>query len=278
MLSFACLALLLTAPACARNDADTAQTQNESDATLKSVIADERRGEDRGRDQFRHPYETIQFFQIEPGMTVVDFIPGSWYAKILVPYLGSEGKYVGAARVFETSSAEQQARQREFPERYPRLLGEWIEENGVADGAKVEAINNLEVPADMVGSVDRVLVFRFMHNLYRRGVLAEEMANFHNLLKDDGLLGIVQHRARADAPDSYADGNNGYMREADVIKLVEAHGFELVASSEINANPKDSADHVGGVWQIPPSWSSRDEAKKAIGESDRMTLLFKKSK
>ena len=115
-----------------------------------------------------------------------------------------------------------------------------------------------------------------MHNLERRGVLSAQLEQYHRLLKDDGLLGIVQHRAKEDAPDSYTDGSNGYLKQSEVIKLVEANGFELVATSEINANPKDTADHVGGVWQIPPSWASRDEAKRQIGESDRMTLLFRK--
>ena len=117
---------------------------------------------------------------------------------------------------------------------------------------------------------------RMMHNLYRRDLAYEELANFRKLLKDDGLLGIVQHRAKVDAPHSYADGNNGYMRQDDVIKLIEAHGFELVATSEVNANPKDPADHEGGVWQILPNLNSESEELRKIGESDRMTLLFKK--
>ena len=139
---------------------------------------------------------------------------------------------------------------------------------------------NLKNDADDQGdpghAVDRVLVFRMLHNLHRWGLAHEELSNFRKLLKDDGMLGIVQHRAGTDAPYSYADGNKGYMRQEDVVKLVEAHGFELVGASEINANPKDTADYEGGVWQLPPVWASKDEALKEIGESDRMTLLFKK--
>ena len=93
------------------------------------------------------------------------------------------------------------------------------------------------------------------------------------------MLGVVQHRARADAPDSYTDGNKGYMRQQNVIDLIAAHGFELVGTSEINANPKDTADYPGGVWTLPPTFQgdAADRARyEAIGESDRMTLLFRK--
>lgn len=277
ILGAACMAMLLASPACAEDHGEAGQAEVTHDVALQSAIDADWRTDDRKRDQYRHPYETVKFFQIEPGMTVIDVMPGSWYAKILIPYLGEDGKYIGAARVYETSSAAQQAQQRAFPEVYPQRIGELMQSAGVTGGAKVSAINNLSDTSDLKGSVDRALIIRFMHNLGRRGVVSEELSNLHKLLKDDGLLGIVQHRAKTDAPDSYVDGSNGYLRQADVIKLVEAHGFELVENSEINANPKDTADHVGGVWQIPPSWSSRDEAKKQIGESDRMTLLFKKS-
>jgi predicted methyltransferase len=93
------------------------------------------------------------------------------------------------------------------------------------------------------------------------------------------MLGIVQHRAKADAAADYANGSMGYLREKDVIALVEALGFELVAMSEINANPKDPANHPDGVWSLPPTYTLGDKnraAFAAIGESDRMTLLFRK--
>ena len=124
-----------------------------------------------------------------------------------------------------------------------------------------------------------MLIFREMHNFKRFGWLDGELATARGLLKPDGLLGIVQHRAKADAPDAYADGSKGYLREKDVIAWVEARGFELVARSEVNANPADPADHPAGVWTLPPSFSQgeADRARyAAIGESDRMTLLFRK--
>ncbi len=115
-----------------------------------------------------------------------------------------------------------------------------------------------------------------LHNLNRWNSADVELKGMRALLKDDGLLGVVQHRAKEDAPTSYADGDKGYLRQEDAIKLIEAQGFELVGQSEINANPMDSADHERGVWELPPVLATKDEAKKAIGESDRMTLIFRK--
>ena len=58
-----------------------------------------------------------------------------------------------------------------------------------------------------------------------------------------------------------------------------AAGFRLAAQSEINATPKDTADHAGGVWALPPTYVNKDvdrEKYQAVGESDRMTLKFVK--
>ena len=251
--------------------------QLSAQARLDAAVAADWRAEDSARDIYRHPAQTINFMQIEPGMTVVDYFPTpGWYTKILVPYLGEEGTYIPAMATLDFASEEAQQRQREFPERFPRLMTEAMDEAGIEGRANVIGLNTDEVPEELKGTADRVLIFRMMHNIKRWGLVHEELGKLRELLKDDGMLGIVQHRAPANSPYSYADGSNGYLRQQDVIKLVEAHGFDLVGTSEINANPRDPANHEGGVWQIPPSWASKDEAKKAIGESDRMTLLFRK--
>jgi predicted methyltransferase len=120
---------------------------------------------------------------------------------------------------------------------------------------------------------------RMMHNLINWNIADSEIKAMRDLLKPDGLIGIEQHRAKADAPYSYTNGSKGYMREADIINFMEIHGFELVAKSEVNANPKDSANWPDGVWTLPPALRLKDvdRAKyEAIGETDRMTLLFKK--
>ena len=132
------------------------------------------------------------------------------------------------------------------------------------------------------GTVDRVLIFREMHNIRRFGWLHDTLVTARKLLKDDGMVGVVQHRADADAPAQYVLGDFGYLREQDVIGLFEAYGFELVARSEINANPADPADWEAGVWSLPPRLAGAEDGtteharRAAIGESDRMTLLFRK--
>jgi len=115
-----------------------------------------------------------------------------------------------------------------------------------------------------------------MHNMLRFNIADSEIKAMRKLLKDGGMIGIVQHRAKASAPYSYTDGNKGYLRKADVIRFMEINGFELVAKSEANANSKDPANHPQGVWELPPSLATKREVLRAVGESDRMTLLFRK--
>lgn len=246
-----------------------------ADATerLESVLAAPRRDKDRARDVWRHPAETLAFFQVEPGMTVVDYIPGGgWYTRILAPYLGPKGLYIGLTPDPRAADSDDRS---DFYSRMPGRFRQGVPDWSLA-GAPVALYGSQEIPAELEGQVDRVLIFREMHNMLRTGVLYAELTRMRDLLAADGMLGIVQHRAKAEAPGDYTLGDNGYMRESDVIALVEAHGFELVGRSEINANPGDTANHEGGVWQLPPSWSGRKEELKAIGESDRMTLLFRK--
>ncbi|MNV76045.1 hypothetical protein D3C71_1693760 [compost metagenome] len=121
-----------------------------------------------------------------------------------------------------------------------------------------------------------VLTFRNVHN-WRSSNQAEGLFRaFFDVLKPGGVLGVVEHRAKTDVP---ADDKSGYVGEAQVIAMAEAAGFKLDASSEVNANPRDTKDHPNGVWTLPPSnnHDAADAAKyKAIGESDRMTLRFVK--
>ena len=162
-----------------------------------------------------------------------------------------------------------------FPTAFPPKAAGWI---GVPE-ARVVAFNLDAVPPERKGTVDRVMIMREVHNMWPDGFLYNDLAAIRALLKDDGLLGIEEHRAKANAPAAYTQGTMGYMREADVIALIEAHGFRLVAKSEVNANPKDSANWPDGVWTLPPvlTLKDKDRAKyEAIGESDRMTLLFAK--
>jgi predicted methyltransferase len=212
-------------------------------------------------------------------MTVVDYMPaGGWYSRIIIPYLGSQGTYIALN-----------------PELHPEMTGYWDMYRGTAGkfpaeargwvgnvGARVVGANTDDELDALAGTADRFLIFREIHNMRRFGWLHDSLVTARRLLKDDGLLGVVQHRAKADAPASYTLGDNGYQREQDVIAIFAAYGFELVGKSEINANPKDPANWEGGVWTLPPGYrgvpegSPRRAELDAIGESDRMTLLFRK--
>lgn len=281
MLAAACALAALAAPAMAQDHSghdmgSHGGSMGESHAhhaALTRAIAMENRAEDRARDQYRHPFETLDFFGVKPGMTVVDYMPATgWYTRVLVPYLGAQGRYVGLTPDPAAADGER------FANYFAKLPGDFETARGSWNlaGAPVSLYPSQDIPEDMKGQVDRVLVFREMHNLLRSGALYTELTRMRGLLKDDGMLGIVQHRAKADAPGDYTTGANGYLRQQDVIALVEAHGFELVGMSDINANPRDTADHEGGVWQLPPSWGGKKPELENIGESDRMTLLFRK--
>lgn len=262
-------------PAEAAPESQNAGICEACEAVLELALANPRRDEDRARDQYRHPAETLAFFRVEPGMTVVDYTPsGGWYTRVLAPYLGEKGRYIGLNPDVSAGSQAQKDYFADLAATFPAQAAGWT---GLP-AERIGAYNTDSLPEELKGTVDRVLVFRAMHNLHRFGWLYRELSAMRALLKDDGLLGIVQHRAKADAPADYTDGGKGYLREKDVIGLVEAHGFELVGSSEINANPADTADYPTGVWTLPPNLASKqDEARyRAIGESDRMTLLFRK--
>lgn len=239
---------------------------------IAPVLAHQRRAADRDRDEWRHPAETLAFFRVRPGMTVVDFTPGGgWWTRVLVPYLGESGRYIGLNPAVPAGSPMAQY-YGNTATTFPPKAAEWT---GVP-ASRILAYNTDGVPPELKGQVDRVLVFRAMHNLFRTGMLHGELTAIHALLKPDGMLGIEQHRAKASAPAAYTNGSRGYMREKDVIALVEAYGFELVGKSEVNANAKDPANHPEGVWELPPNSRTKREELKTIGESDRMTLLFRK--
>lgn len=245
---------------------------------LAAVLADSRRDADRARDQWRHPAETLTFFGVTPEMKVGEYAPGGgWYSRLLGMYLGPRGKLVGlyfnpAGGPFNEKS---QAGIREGATKFPAEVAGWS-----GQPAERFAAYTLDaVPDGEKGTFDRILVVRMLHNMLRWNTADAEIKAMRALLKDDGMIGIVQHRARVDAPYAYADGSKGYLRQADVVKFMEVNGFELVGASEANANPADSANWPDGVWTLPPALrlGDTDRAKyQAIGETDRMTLLFRK--
>ncbi|MDZ7645516.1 MAG: methyltransferase [Woeseiaceae bacterium] len=257
-------------------------------ARLENVLASQP-AEVRDRYPFRHPQATLEFFGIEPGMTVVEALPGGgWYTKILLPYLGPEGRLIGADyaldmyRNFDFGTDEFIANKRTWTTDWPAEARGWAGE----DAAAVDAFVFGNLPADMHGTADAVLIIRALHNLARfeddGGYLTQALDDAFAVLKPGGIAGVVQHHARDDMPDSWASGENGYLKESFVITAMQSAGFELVDSSDINANPADRPTTEDIVWRLPPSLGTSEADTdlraqlEAIGESNRMTLLFRK--
>lgn len=246
---------------------------------LAAAVADPKRDADRPRDQYRRPGETLAFFQIKPDMKVGEYAPGGeWYSRMLGLYLGPKGKLVGL--YFDpTSGAFNETQQkgiRDGAAKYPADIAGW---SGIP-AERFAAYPLDAVPAGEKGTFDRILIMRMMHNLLRWNIADREIKAMRDLLKPDGMVGIEQHRAKPNAPFSYTDGSKGYLREKDVIAFMELNGFAFVGKSQANANPKDPANWEIGVWTLPPALrGAKDEDKarlQAIGETDRMTLLFRK--
>ncbi len=245
---------------------------------LEQVAANPKRQADRARDAARHPVESMVFFGVRPDMKVGEYAPGGeWYSRFLGLYLGQQGQLVGLYNDPSASVFDDAARTRvaaavaKYPQDVATFTG--------LPSARFTAMTLQDVPASQNGTFDRILVPRALHNMLRMNIADSEIKAMRELLKPDGMIGIEQHRAKADAPYSYVDGSKGYLRQADVVRLMELHGFDLVASSELNANAKDSASWPEGVWTLPPTLALKEQDKakyQAIGESDRMTLLFRK--
>lgn len=272
-------AFALTVPAAAALAQAAPARAKAVNAELAAAVASPLRDKDKARDQYRRPAETLSFFQVTPDMKVGEYAPGGeWYSRLLGLYLGQKGKLVGLYFDPTSGAFNEKSQQgiRDGAVKYPADVA-------AASGLPAErfAAMTLDQVSDAdKGTFDRILVMRMMHNLLRWNIADREIKAMRDLLKPDGMIGIEQHRAKADAPFSYADGSKGYLREADVIKFMEINGFTFVGKSEANANPKDPANWEGGVWTVPPVMRGAKEEDKArlqaIGETDRMTLLFRK--
>ena len=228
----------------------------------------------KARDQYRHPKETLLFFGLKSDMTVVEITPGGgWYSEILAPVLRDDGVYYAASyRITEDSPG--------FFERMDKRYRAKLEASPKVYGNVKMAYFDRESPTFVSpGTADMVLTFRNVHNWANSGSAELMFEGFYAALKPGGILGVIDHRAKPGTPFE-RQVRSGYMSEEYVIKLARKAGFRLAGASQINANPKDTADHPGGVWNLPPS--SRNvpegdaERMRQIGESDRMTLKFVK--
>lgn len=240
---------------------------------LQQVIAGEHRSQpNKARDIYRHPEQTLSFFDVRPDMSVVEIWPGGqgWYTEILAPYLKDKGTLYAAhfaedssVPYFKKGRAAFLLKLKQQPEQYSQVK-----------------ITTLQPPQSMKiapdNSVDRVLTFRNVHNWMKSGHAASVFKAMYAALKPGGILGVVEHRS-AKMGEQDPQGTSGYVSEDYVISLARNAGFNFLEKSEINANPKDDQKHPQGVWNLPPTLKAGDQDKEkylSIGESNRMTIKF----
>lgn len=250
-----------------------ATAHDHGDALAKAVAGSHREAANAARDGARNPQQTLEFFGFSPELTVIEVFPGGgWYTEILAPAVRGHGKLVAAHFPADSASDYAHRVRGEFLAKlaaHPEVYDQ-VEVTGYVFGAE----NALGAP----GSADLVLSFRNVHGFHRGGNLEKFFADAFAVLKTGGTLGVVAHRAPASA-DPEAGKDSGYLPQDWLIAQAEAAGFQLDASAEINANPRDTADYPGGVWTLPPTLRHGEtdrEKYEAIGESDRMTLRFVK--
>jgi predicted methyltransferase len=246
-----------------------------------AVGGDWRPREDRARDRWRHPLESLRFWGLKPGATVVEFWPGAgWFTDIIAPFLTSTHGALYAANL-ETDSGGPAAR--EIVEAFKRKLAARPD---LYRSVTVTAFGPRSGPVAPAGSADTVLFLRNLHNWMAAGLAEKAFHDALAALKPGGVLGVEEHRA---PPGGVQDvlASSGYVQEAYVKEMAKEAGFTFAASSEVNANPKDDRNHPFGVWTLPPTRLSAPRGQPAdpafdhrpydaIGESDRMTLKFVK--
>lgn len=230
--------------------------------------------ENRARDAYRNPRPTLLFFGLQPELTVVEISPSAgWYTEILSPALAGRGQYIAAIPKLDANAPEMM---RQNEAKFRAKLASDSARYGKARVVEYDAAAPSFAPA---GSADLVVTFRNVHNWAKAGNADAMFKGFYNALKKGGVLGVVEHRAKP-GTDFAQQVKSGYMTEDYVIDAATRAGFVLDATAEINANWRDTKDHPGGVWNLPPNLRGVPEADKpkylAIGESDRMTLRFVK--
>lgn len=267
---------------------DNSAKSSTENSLLDKILGDQP-AETQARYAWRHPKEVLNYFGIRPGMTVVEVLPGGgWYSKILLPLLGSEGRLIGMNYPqdiwpkFGFFSEERLAAFKVWKETWPSETAEW----GIANSAPAVATEMGSIPENLEGSADAVLFIRALHNMARfnadGGYMGIGLADTVKLLKPGGIVGVVQHEARPEMSDEWAGGQNGYVKKDFIVKNMVAAGLEFLGEIDANENPKDRPAESDIVWRLPPGLStSHDkpelrEKMSAIGESNRMTLKFRK--
>lgn len=244
-------------------------------ALLAAIDGPQRGDKAKARDVYRHPLETLNFFDVGPTQTVLEIAPGGgWYTDILAPYLHDRGHLYEAQYV--STSAELANADRATDAAFVRKLAAMPALYGNVVVGTLRAGEFAGFGAN--GEADRVLTFRNIHNWMKDGQFDANLRAFYRALKPGGVLGVEEHRARPGTSLQQMI-DTGYVTEAYVIEHAQAAGFVLAGRAEINANPNDTKDYPHGVWSLPPTYAggAADKARyAAIGESDRMTLKFVK--
>ena len=252
----------------------SAANSDETGLLTKAANGSHRSAVNIARNDWRHPVETLNFFGIKNNMRVAEIWPGSggWYTEVLAPYLQENGTFVTASYDGSTGIDYFKRGEKKFRDKLvanPEVYGK----------VTMSHLMPPETVPDLGGEgLDMVLTFRNVHNWVRNGIAEEMFKQMHAMLKTGGVLGLVAHRGTPEMTE-IKHAKTGYLAESVIIGLAERNGFELVDTSEVNANPKDTKDHSEGVWTLPPSYrlGDTDKAKyQAIGESDRMTFKFVK--
>jgi len=242
------------------------------DSAIARVVAEPGRSPQFvARDRYRHPVEELSFFGVKPTMTVVEVWPGNGYwTEILGPYLRDSGHYYAALTVHGESGEEDQ------------ITGEWrgrVSKDKARFGTVIMTeLGKNHYKVAPPASVDEILTFRNLHNWMEAGYVDQALKGFYTALKPGGVLGIEEHRGRDDQPQD-PRARSGYVRQDYAIELARKAGFELVGSSEIDANPKDTKNWPKGVWTLPPTLAMGDQDSEkylAIGEADNFVLKFRK--
>ena len=266
-----CLAAALVAAPLVHADANRLQAAIDGEHRTAAYVE---------RDVYRNPLKTLQLFDVQPSHTVVEIWPGGgWYTEILAPYLSEEGQLIAAHYDSEDKQASYRPASRQRFE--DKLAADKTTFGKVKTTSLMfdEAAGTLAKGAAASDSVDRIVTFRNAHGWYHRGITSAVLAHFHDILKSGGKLGIVQHMA--DPDQDWMSSNIGYVGRDYIIAQATRAGFELEAEGFFNRNPLDNKRYEIGVWQLPPSLRGLEtDAEKApylaIGESERMTLVFRK--
>lgn len=252
---------------------------------LQVAVSDAGRSDaEKVRDVWRHPIETLEFFEVEPSDTVVEIWPGGgWYTNILAPYLAAGGGKLVAAG-FDPAAAPDEERKQRTIDRLAEFKSNYTDPRyGTIEYSVFSGVSG---PLTEGGTADAVLTFRNVHNWMSGGYTEKFFTDAFAALKPGGILGVVEHRLPSTATQD-PTGSTGYVHEDFIKARAIAAGFEFVGSSEINANPADTANHPFGVWTLPPVSTTADSDGNTpegfdptlyadVGESDRMTLKFVK--